>query len=379
MSKTVKVIVITLLLGMSLVLSFGAGCTVGTFTSPAQGQGLAVVQQAWDIIFQNYVDKEQLDASALSQGAIRGIVEAMNDPYTAYLDAELFQIEMSDVTGKFSGIGAYVDTQDGQIIIIAPIADSPAARAGIKSGDIILGIDGNSTAEMSLEEAVILIRGPEGTSVKLLILHKDETEPEEIEVVRAEVKIPTVHFEMREDIAYINISSFSERTNEEFSAAMDNLTQQAATGIILDLRSNLGGVLDTVSGVTSHFLKGGVVVSIVDNQGNKTSYSVTPQNIITDLPLVVLTDNYSASGSEVLAGALQDYGRATIAGTKTYGKGSANSWYALADGSGLYITIARWYTPNGRLIEGKGITPDYELDLEGDALIQWAIDYLKGK
>ncbi|MDD5038242.1 MAG: S41 family peptidase [Dehalococcoidales bacterium] len=378
MSKTVKIMVITLLLGVSLVLSFSAGCTLGIRTSPLQRQGLAVVQEAWNIIFQDYVEQEKLDAEALSQGAIKGMLEAMDDPYTAYLNAETYQLEMGDIAGEFGGIGAYVGVKDEQIIIIAPFIDSPAARAGIMSGDIIMEIDGMSAAEMSPEEAALHIRGQIGTSVRLLVLHLGETEPREIEIVRAEIKVPTVHFEMKEDIAYISISSFSQRTNEELSPVMESLTQQGATGIILDLRSNLGGLLDTVVEVASHFLKEGVIVYVVDNQG-EYSLSVKPQDIVTDLPLIVLTDNYSASGSEVLAGALQDYGRAPVAGTITYGKGSANSWYQLEDGSGLYITIARWLTPNRRLIEGKGIIPDYIITLKGDDIIQWAIDYLKGK
>jgi len=304
------------------------------------------------------------------------MVEALDDPYSAYLDAETYQLSLSDLAGKFEGIGAYVAVKDEQIMIIAPIPDSPAAKAGIKAGDIILGIDDKPASEMSLAEAVLYIRGPKGTSVRLLILHQGETEPEEIEIVRAEIELSSVYFEMRGDIAYINIAYFSERTNEELSPVLQSITQEAATGIILDLRSNPGGLLQTVVDVASRFLKEGVVVDVVDNQGQHTASTVKPKGTTTDLPLVVLVDSYSASGSEVLAGALQDYARAIIAGTKTYGKGSVNILHQLEDGSGLYITTARWLTPNGRPIEGEGIDPDYELDLEEDA-IGWAIDYLK--
>jgi len=262
-------------------------------------------------------------------------------------------------------------------MIIAPIAGSPAARAGIRAGDIILEIDGMPALEMSLAEAVLKIRGPEGTSVMLLVLHQGETEPEAIEIVRAEIELPSVRFEMRGDIAYINITYFSERTNEELSLVLQSMADEAATGIILDLRSNPGGSLEAVVDVASRFLKEGVVVNVVDNQGKSTALSVRPGEITTDLPLVILIDSYSASGSEVLAGAFQDYGRATIAGARTYGKGSVNVMRQLKDGSGLYITTARWLTPNGRLIEGEGLYPDYELELDGDDAIQWAIDYLK--
>ncbi|TET18186.1 MAG: S41 family peptidase [Dehalococcoidia bacterium] len=375
MSKILKIMVIALLV-VSLALSFGAGCALGTRTPPSSSQSLDIVEEAWNIIFQDYVDRDRLDAGALSEAAIKGMVEALDDPYTSYLDAETYQLSLSGLEGKFEGIGAQVAVKDNQLMIIAPIADSPADKAGIRAGDKILEINGRSTSGMSLVEAVLLVRGPEGTSVRLLILHQDETEPEEIEIVRAEIELPSVRFEMRQDIAYVNITHFSERTDEELSPVLDSIAREAATSIILDLRSNPGGVLPAVVDVASHFLKEGVIVDVVDNQGKHTATAVKHKEATTDLPLVVLVDSYAASGSEVLAGALQDYGRATIAGTRTYGKGSVNILRQLKDGSGLYITTARWLTPNGRLIEGEGIYPDYELELEEDA-IQWAIDYLR--
>jgi len=379
MSKTIRIMAVTLFLGASLALSFGAGCALGSSTSLNADLGREVVTEAWDIIFQDYVDRDNLDASALSEAAIRSMVETLDDPYTSYLDAENYQLALTSLEGKFEGIGAYIGTSDDQQIIIAPIADSPAAEAGIRAGDIILEIDDKSTSEMSLAETVLSIRGASGTSVRLLILHQGETNPEEIEIVRAEIELPSVYFEMREDIGYINITYFSDRTGEELSPAIQSINQEAATGIILDLRSNSGGLLEAVVDVASYFLTEGIVVKAVDNQGNYTHWTVVPNGVATDLPLVVLADSYSASGSEVLIGALQDYARATIAGTTTYGKGSINILRQLGDGSGLYITTAYWLTPNGRLIEGEGIEPDAgcELELEGEDAIQWALDYLK--
>ena len=376
MSKVLKIMVIVLLV-VSLALSFGAGCALGTRTPAGSSRGLGIVEEAWNIIFQDYVDRDRLDASQLSQAAIRGMVEALDDPYTVYLDAETYQLSLSSLEGKFEGIGAEVAVRDNQLVIIAPIADSPADKAGIKAGDRILEIDGKPTSEMSLVEAVLLVRGPTGTSVRLLILHQGETEPEEIDIVRAEIELTSVRFEMRQDIAYINITHFSEGTDDELLPVLDSITGEAATGIILDLRSNPGGLLPTVVDVAGHFLKEGIIVDVVDNQGDHTIITVNHKEATTDLPLVVLVDSYSASGSEVLAGALQDYGRATIAGTRTFGKGSVNILRQLGDGSGLYITTARWLTPSGHLIEGEGICPDYELELEGEDVIQWAIDYLK--
>jgi len=376
MSERSKTIVIVLLVAAIIAASFGTGWVLGTRSSPRQGLG--IVGEAWDIIFQDYVDKDKLDAEALAQGAVRGMVEALGDPYTAYLDVTAYELSQRSLGGKIEGIGAHVTAEDGKVVVIAPIAGSPADKAGIKAGDVILEVDGQSVAEMNLLEVVLVVQGPKGTAVTLTVLHEGETEPEVIDIVRAEVEVPSVRFEMMEDIAYINITNFSERTAVELSPVLEEVTRQAS-GIILDLRSNPGGLLSTVVGAASFFLEDGVVVDVVDNDGNHFSYPVEPGRIATDLPLVVLVDQYSASGSEVLAGALQDYGRAIIAGKKTYGKGSANNMHELKDGSALYITYARWFTPNGRLIEGEGLAPDYELDLENIDAVQWAIDYLRGK
>jgi len=380
MSKKIKIIAAGILLAVILALSFGAGCALGsripTPTSPQQG--LDVITQAWNIIYQDYVDKDKLDTATLTEGAIKGMVEALDDPYTSYLDAETYQLSLRSLEGKFEGIGAFVAEKDKQITIVAPIAGSPAEKAGIRAGDIILEVNGRSTSEMSLTEAVLNIQGPKGTPVTLSVLHQGETEPEVIEIIRAEIEVPSVSFEMKEDVAYIKITYFSERTGQELSSVLKTVTKQGAAGIILDLRSNPGGLLDTVIDVAGFFLKEGVVVDVVDNEGKHTTSSVRPSRVSTDLPLVVLVDGYSASGSEVLVGALQDYARATVAGAKTYGKGSVDVLRQLQDGSGLYITTARWLTPKGRLIEGKGLDPDYELKEDEDA-IQWAIDFLKSQ
>ena len=377
MSK-MKIMVLALLL-VGLILSSGAGCcSVTNIPVPSSsGHGLDVVEEAWDIISQDYVEKDSLDADALSRGAVRGMVEALDDPYTAYLDPETYQLSLSDLQGKFEGIGAHVAMRDDEIVVIAPIPGSPADKAGIRAGDKILEVDGEPTLGMSLVEAVLLVRGPKGTSVRLLILHEGETEPGEIDIVRAEIELTSVNFEMREDIAYINITHFSGRTDAELSPVLDSLDDEEATGIVLDLRSNPGGILPAVVDVASYFLTEGTVVDVVNNQGDHTPISVERKGVTTDLPLVVLVDGFSASGSEVLAGALQDYHRAIIAGTKTFGKGSVNILRQLSDGSGLYITTARWLTPSGRLIEGEGIVPDRELELEGEDAISWAIDYLE--
>ena len=382
MPKTIRVALITLLVAASLALSFSAGCTLTDSqvkSTPAAGPGLDVVDEAWQVIFNNYVEKEKINTSNLTMGAIKGMLEALNDPYTSYMNPKTYQLSQTDLTGQFEGIGAFVGIRDKKLMIISPMPGSPAAKAGIIAGDIILGVNGLSTSDMSIEEAILRIRGPKGTTVSLSIHHLGKTEPEEIKIVRATIEVPTVTLEMKGDIAYIHIYQFNQRTDIELSTVLKEMAGKGATGIILDLRSNPGGLVDTVVKVASHFIKDGVVLYIVDNQGGKTSESVKPTDVTTTLPIVALSDNFSASGSEVLMGALQDYGRATIAGTTTFGKGSYDSFFPLKDGSGIYLTIGRWATPKGRLIEGFGIEPDIKLELHGDNMTQWAVDYLHGK
>ena len=377
MSKQVKLTLVTLLLLVSLVLSFGVGYVAGTETV-LEPRSFESVKQAWNIILRDYVTKGEIDVDLLAQGAIQGMVEALGDPYTSYLDMEAYQLEVGNMAGTFEGIGAEVAIRDGQLTVVAPFDGSPAAKAGIRAGDVILEVDGEPTSEMSLMEAVLNVRGPKGTSVRLLILHQNETEPVEIEVIRGEIEVASVHFEMMGDIAYIRISQFGEKTNEELELVLVAIAEEAATGIILDLRHNPGGLLNTVVDVISRFLEEGVILIIRDNEGNEKVIEVRHQEVTTELPMVVLVDAASASASEVLAGALQDHARAIIAGSITFGKGSVNILNELGGGAGLYITIARWLTPDGYLIEGEGITPDYELELSGEEAIGWAIDYLHG-
>jgi len=377
MPKRTKLIT-AMLLVIIIVISFGAGYILGHTDFSSSPEGLDTIGQAWDIIFTEYIDRSKLASSNLSHAAIEGMVESIDDPYTSFLEAEYYEIGMSSLEGEFDGIGAYVTIQDEKLMIIAPIADSPADKAGIKAGDIILEIDGEPVIDMSLAEAIIKIRGPKGTSVRLLVLHEGENEPEEIAVIRARVELPSVRFEMEGDIAYINITQFSERTDDELSSVLDDLDENTTKAIILDLRGNPGGLLETVIDVASRFISEGIVVEIMNNQGKVATLTVNTNMPTTDLPMVVLVDKTSASGSEVLAGALQDHNRAIVAGNTTYGKGSVNILRRLDDGSGLYITTARWLTPNGRIIEGQGIEPDIRLELTGEDAIHWAVDYLLG-
>jgi carboxyl-terminal processing protease len=337
-------------------------------------EGIKLIEEAWDIIADD--TSGQVDTENLKQAAIEGMIEALNDPYTSYLESEYYELGVSSLEGEFEGIGAYVTVHDGKLMVIAPIADSPADKAGVKAGDVIMEIDGESVNDMSLAEAIIKIRGPKGTTVTLLILHEGESEPVEIAIIRDTIEVPSVRFEMRGDFAYIIITQFSERTESELAPVIQGLSEENARGIVLDLRGNPGGLLDTVVEVASNFITEGTLVEVKSNRGKVASLKVINSAVTTDLPMVVLVDDSSASGSEVLSGALQDHDRALVAGNTTFGKGSVNILHNLDDGSGLYITTARWLTPNGRVIEGHGIEPDVILELTGEDAVQWAMDYL---
>jgi carboxyl-terminal processing protease len=338
-----------------------------------------IIQEAWNMLSSTYVDRTKIDAKKLSEGAVKGMVEALGDPYSSYVDPEMHKLEMNSLRGTYEGIGAYVGTKDKSITIIAPIAGSPAEEANLKPGDKIVKIDGISTTGMSLTEAALKIQGPKGTTVMLNILREGDTEPFEISVIRRSIAIKSTTLEMKETIAHIRLTGFLQNTGSELESALKEAINKGATGIILDLRNNPGGLLDAAVDTSSQFLSTGTVVDVVDSEGRHSPLSVKFARKITDLPVIVLVNKGSASGSEVLAGALQDYGRAKLAGTQTFGKGSVQTIRNLKDGSALHITIARWFTPKGRPIHGVGLTPDFALTLEGDDLVKWAKDYLMGK
>jgi carboxyl-terminal processing protease len=377
MPKTVKISLVVVVSIVVLTLVFSAGCIFSQQNGPSGGPNTSLISEAWNVISRDYVEPSKVNPDTLNQGAVRGMLQSLNDPYSAYLSPNDFKLEQSNLQGSFEGIGAQVSAnRNNEIVIVAPLPESPAAAAGIKTGDIILAVEGVPTEGMSLTEVVMKIRGPAGTPVKLTILHGGDSAAVEIQVVRAKINSSSVTHSMKGNILYVKISSFDERTNDELQAALQSADLATSTGIIIDLRYNLGGLVNTVVNVASHFIKDGVIITMRDNQGKTDSKSVNPNGVFTDLPMVVLVNEYSASGSEVLAGALQDYHRATIAGVLTLGKGSYDSFYSLQDGSAIYLTIGRWLTPLGREIEGKGITPDYVLTQTGDDEIQWAVDFL---
>jgi len=358
-------------------------CDSPFFSKPPTDPEFELVEQAWQIILEDYVESDEIDLEALSRGAIEGMIEAIDDPYSAYVGAEEYEAKKDVFEGSFGGIGAEMTIDgEGRIKVVAPIAGSPAYRAGIKPGDIVTHIDGESTEDMSFAEAVLTIRGEPGTEVTLGILR--DSEAQDITITREVIDLSTVRAEMiSDDIVQISLSAFSSPTEEDMKAAIEEAVAGGATGVVLDLRGNPGGLLDSAVAVASQFLDGGIVTEVEYGDGERETWEVEEGGIATDLPLVVLVDGGSASGSEVVAGALQDRDRAPIIGTQTFGKGSVNHFHRLADGSAIYITGARWYTPNGNLIEGQGITPDEVVEITAedieqgrDPQLERAIEYL---
>jgi carboxyl-terminal processing protease len=335
-----------------------------------------VLSEVWQALNNNYVDKTKLDPKKLSEGAARGMMESL-DPFSSYVDPDTHKLEMTSLAGKFEGIGAVISMKDNQLTVVSPVADSPADEAGIQPGDKILEIDGQRTSNMSLVEATFKIRGAKGTTVKLLVLHSGDTEPVLIDIVRDEIKEQSVSLEMRDDVAYIKITQFLKSTGDELQAALTEAMGKGARGVVLDLRNNPGGLLTSSADVASQFLAMGLVAKVVDNEGNESVVPVNKGGIATHLPMVVLVNNGSASASEIVAGALQDYGRAKLVGSQTFGKGSVQIIHDLSDGSALHITAYKWLTPNGRPIDGVGLTPDIVSDLKDQALVDWAVQYLK--
>ena len=333
---------------------------------------LGVVWEAWTLLNQDYVDPSELNGEDFSERAIRGMLTVLNDPQTAYLSPEILQGSFQDVfRGNFEGIGAHVNmNRDGQLVIVKPIPGGPAEAAGIKPGDIIIEADGESLEGMSLLEAVSKVRGPKGSTVELLVKHLGALDPVLIAVVRDEIPLVSVRLRSQPEdrFAHVRIEQFYPTTPDDLRDTILQAVDAGTEGIILDVRNNDGGTLNSVVGIASLFLEpedkpeDNLVLYVEKGDGSRQDWRVRPgMQIATDVPMVMLINERSASSSEVLAGALQDHGRATIIGEQSFGKGSVNILRPLSNGGGLYITIAHWHTPSGRQIHGEGITPDIEV------------------
>ena len=340
-------------------------------TPPADvPEDMKIVWESWQLLLQDFVDPSKLDPEAMSEQAIRGMLTVLGDTQTAYVRPEVLQGDFGDMfRGNFEGIGAHVSmNRAGKVVIIAPIAGSPAEAAGIRSGDIIVEVEGESLEGMSLLEAVALIRGPGGTTVTLLVKHLGALDPILIEVVRGVIVLESVllRSEPGTAFAHVRLTNFYPNTIDQLREILLKAMEEGAKGLILDLRGNPGGTLDAAVEVASQFLDDGLVLYSISGNGSRTEWTVRKGGIAKDLPMVVLVNEGSASSSEVLAGALQDHNRAQVIGSKSFGKGSVNILRRLSNGGGLYITIAHWFTPLGRLIQDEGIIPDIEV-VERDA------------
>lgn len=402
--------VFTLLVAVVVALAFSVGYVVndsGGEESGAPGSTASAsssdaefdyetLNQIVDILGDEYVDSDLLDNQVLYQAAINGLLQSLSDTGTFYVDPETYRINVLP-SGTFEGIGATVSQQGGEIVIVAPIEDTPAEAAGIQPGDVILAVDDESTEGWSVDKAVLKIRGPSGTPVTLTVRHPDET-TEDITIIRDEIKVESVsstppggvlqdeNGEPVTDIAYVQLREFTSRSDEELRPVLSEIAQSDYRGLILDLRGNPGGLLEATVSVADMFLDDGIILIEVSKDGDERVFNATGGGEATDIPLVVLVDQFSASGSEVLSAAIQDNGRGILMGEQTFGKGTVNVARRLRDGGALFVTIARWLTPERIQIDGVGVHPDIEvtltdedIDLRRDAQVLRAIEYLRSE
>ena len=353
-----------------------------------------LVDEVWQIVNNEFVDRQFNQTDWLNQRqellskdyadtqaaykVINQSLKNLGDPYTRFLEPEEFAQLTSQTSGELSGIGIRLslDEETSELTVVEPLTDSPADKAGIKAGDKILAINGKPTTLMSLEQASSQIKGEIGTEVELRV-SRPGAEAFEIAIAREQIELPSVDYSLSEagqtKVGYIKLDEFSSHAAEQMEKAIEDLNQKEVTGFVLDLRGNPGGLLFSSVEIARMWLEDGAIVSTIDRKGGNQKFSANGK-ALTDLPLVILVDRYSASASEILAGALKENGRATIVGTRTYGKGTVQSVHSLSDGSGLAVTIARYYPPSGEDINHKGIAPDINIDLNEQQQMTFSIN-----
>ena len=362
--------------------------------SRPSGVDFDVLAEIYGILSDDFVEPDRVDGELLYEGAINGLFNSLNDPHSTYIDPTTYAISRSDLSGTFQGIGATVSRQGDEIVIVQPFTDSPAELAGVRPGDVVLEVNGESAIGWTTDQAVLQIRGPRGTTVTLTLRHSDGTE-ETVDIVRDRIEVDSVSRippggvlrdadgEEVDDLGYIRIAQFTERTPDELRDLVEGMEADGARGIILDVRGNPGGLLSETVQIADFFLDDGLIVVQVDRVGNERIAEARPGQI-TQLPIVIVQDEQSASGSELLAAALQDHGRATVVGTRSFGKGTVNTVRELSDGGAIYVSIARYLSPDRNQIEGIGVIPDVAVELtpedieqRRDVFIHRAIDILR--
>jgi carboxyl-terminal processing protease len=339
-----------------------AGILIGRWKISSVGaeegyEELKVFTEALSLVRKNYV--EDVKPKDLIYGAIKGMLSSL-DPHSAFMSPEQYKEMQVDTKGEFGGLGIQIGIKDGMLTVIAPLEDTPAYKVGIKAGDKIIKINNEFTKDMGLHDAVSKMRGAPSTSVKITILREGWKETRDFTIVREVIKIKSVKYRVLEDgIGYIKLTQFQEQTSSDLSTAMENLAKENINALVLDLRNNPGGLLNSAVDVSSQFLQSGkLVVFIKDKKGDKIEYKSGKNKTDFNLPMIVLVNQGSASASEIVAGALKDWNKAVLIGTQTFGKGSVQSVVPLGDGSALRLTTARYYTPKGTSIQTTGIAPD---------------------
>lgn len=328
--------------------------------------------EAWNIVHEDYVD-QPVDDTALMQGAIRGMLEALGDRHSSYMDPETFQAANEGLAGEYEGIGAYVDTTTELLTVISPIPGSPAERVGLQPGDAVIAIDGEDVTGIDAELVRQRVLGPAGSTVVITVVRDGASEPLVFTITREKITVESATGEMLEDgIGYIQIVTFGDNTTRELGNSLEEVLAQDPRGLVIDLRNNGGGYLQTSVEVASEFIAEGVILYEQYGDGRRITYDAISGGRATEIPIIVLINEGSASASEIVAGAIQDAGRGKLVGVASYGKGSVQNWVPLSNDQGaVRVTIAKWLTPGERSIAEEGLTPDLvveltEEDLQGD-------------
>ncbi len=357
----------------ALASTAGASAAAGAAaagTPTVSGPDLTLIQQAWGILKQDYVDRPALQSQQLTYGAISGMVDALGDTgHSRFLTPAMVREENNFTQGQFEGIGAEVESKNGNLTIVAPMDGSPAQKAGLKPGDIIAKVDGKDITQLPLGQAVELVLGKAGTKVTLTILDPKTGASRDVTLVRAAITLHSVTWQQLPGttVGHLRIAAFSSGVTRDLRQALSDMKKQGITGVILDLRSDPGGLLNEAEGVASQFLASGDVLEEQDAQGNISHDPVQPGGLATKMPVVVLIDHGTASAAEIVAAALQDGGRAQLIGETTFGTGTVLQQFPLPDGSALLIATKEWLTPKGRVIWRQGVSPDTAVELAADA------------